>query len=477
MDPKRWVETALQATADGMIFVDRVGRVSFLNPAAERLTGWTSTAAAGRSLAEVLQPVHVESGAPLPLPLAQAMAEGDALPLPAGAALHSGAGEPMAIDGAVLPVVDERGRVDGAVILMHDVSERRNTRERLLSADRLASIGVLAAGVGHEINNPLTTVVANLEAATHELHEPQHDVNRIDHALIEARDGAEKVARIVKQLRGWAREASSTDDRPKVLELQPVVEGAVAMSAAVIRARARLVKDYGAAPPVLAGEARLGQLLTILLLNTARSLPEGRPHENEIRVAIGHDERGAAVIEVNDSGKSVRDELGLATVRSLVAALGGRVEVVTGAVRLVLPAAHPDGSGVLILGKRPIGRAARRVLTVDDEPLICGAVKRALAPDYQVTTFTSARAALASIAAGDAYDALLVDLLMPEMSGMDLYAEIGRVAPERAGRVVFLTGGAFTRRAGDFLKRVGNPRLEKPFDTRSLKAVLEDVVG
>jgi FixJ family two-component response regulator len=66
---------------------------------------------------------------------------------------------------------------------------------------------------------------------------------------------------------------------------------------------------------------------------------------------------------------------------------------------------------------------------------------------------------------------------MPEMSGMDLYAEIGRVAPERAGRVVFLTGGAFTRRAGDFLKRVGNPRLEKPFDTRSLKAVLEDVVG
>jgi signal transduction histidine kinase len=323
VDPKRWVETALQATADGMIFVDRVGRVSFLNPAAERLTGWTSTAAAGRSLAEVLQPVHVESGAPLPLPLAQAMAEGDALPLPAGAALHSGAGEPMAIDGAVLPVVDERGRVDGAVILMHDVSERRNTRERLLSADRLASIGVLAAGVGHEINNPLTTVVANLEAATHELHEPQHDVNRIDHALIEARDGAEKVARIVKQLRGWAREASSTDDRPKVLELLPVVEGAVAMSAAVIRARARLVKDYGAAPPVLAGEARLGQLLTILLLNTARSLPEGRPHENEIRVAIGHDERGAAVIEVNDSGKSVRDELGLATVRSLVAALGG----------------------------------------------------------------------------------------------------------------------------------------------------------
>jgi PAS domain S-box-containing protein len=438
------MDAALQAAADGIIFVDRHGRVSFLNPAAERLSGWTSSAAVGRSLPEVLQPVHVESGARLPLPLAQAMAERDALPLPSGAALQSGAGEPLAVDGAVVPVLDERGDACGAVVVLHDVSERRRARERVLGADRLAAIGALAAAAGNEVEAPLTA------------------------------EGTERVARIVRQLRGWSREPSADDDRPRALDLSAVLEGALAMATPELRRRGRVIREYGVAPPVLAGELRLKQLLTILLLNTARSLPPGGDHQ--IRVWLGRDEHGAAVIEVHDSVSVGRDELGLATVRSLAASLDAQVEATAGAVRVVLPPAVAEGSGEVFV-RRPPARAARRVLIVDDEPLICGAVQRALAPEYQVTTFTSAQAALASIAAGDAYDALLVDLLMPGMSGMDLYAEIARVAPERAARVVFLTGGAFTRRAGEFLKQVGNRRLEKPFDTRSLKAVLEEIVG
>jgi CheY-like chemotaxis protein len=114
----------------------------------------------------------------------------------------------------------------------------------------------------------------------------------------------------------------------------------------------------------------------------------------------------------------------------------------------------------------------RKVLVIDDERLVGEAIARALSEENDVEVVTEAQQALARIAKGERYDIVLCDLMMPVMTGMDLYAEIVRLAPKLVGRIVFMTGGAFTPRARAFLESVVNPCLEKPLDTSKLRSII-----
>jgi CheY-like chemotaxis protein len=116
-----------------------------------------------------------------------------------------------------------------------------------------------------------------------------------------------------------------------------------------------------------------------------------------------------------------------------------------------------------------------RILIVDDEPLVGRLVERALGRHHHVTTETSGRDALARLVAGERFDLILCDLMMPELTGMDLYDRAVALAPDQAERMVFLTGGAFTTRARAFLAH--RPFLEKPFDLRALEALVRERVG
>ena len=118
---------------------------------------------------------------------------------------------------------------------------------------------------------------------------------------------------------------------------------------------------------------------------------------------------------------------------------------------------------------------AARLLVVDDEPLVGRLVERALGQQHRVTVVTSGRAALDRIVAGERFDLVLCDLMMPEMTGMDLHERVERIDAAQASRMVFLTGGAFTGRANEFLER--QPYLEKPFDLRTLEALVQKRVG
>ena len=114
----------------------------------------------------------------------------------------------------------------------------------------------------------------------------------------------------------------------------------------------------------------------------------------------------------------------------------------------------------------------RKILVIDDQPMLTKAIRRMLA-DHEVTTVGSAREALAYIERGERYDVLLTDLMMPEISGMELRDRIAQVAPEQVERMVFMTGGAFTNQAKEFFDRVANPTIEKPFDKAALFAVID----
>ena len=379
-------------------------------------------------------------------------------------------------------------------------AHRDTMTAQLMLADRMVSIGTLAAGVAHEINNPLAYLIAALDFIEREMKSvrerlPPAQSEEVVEALAEAREGAERVRHVARDLRTFAR---IDGERRSRVDVRNVMESSINMAFSEIKYRARFVKDYGATPQVLGNEGRLGQVFLNLLINAAQAIPEGHTQENEIRVTTRTDNQGHAIVEVRDSGSGIPPEivkrifdpffttkppgvgtgLGLSICRNIVTTMGGDIhvesEVHRGTVfRVILPTApafvndEPPAGPVSV----PQGRRGR-VLVVDDESSIGAGVRRLLAPEHDVTVLTSAREARAKIADGERFDVILCDLIMPEMTGMDLHQELSTLALDQAQRMVFLTGGAFTSRAQQFLDRVSNMRLEKPFDAGSLRALV-----
>jgi signal transduction histidine kinase len=382
--------------------------------------------------------------------------------------------------------------------------EHRELQARLAQTDRLTSLGTLAAGVAHEINNPLAYVLLNLGYVHDELAKIVPDSNderaiEVRRALEHARDGAERIRDIVRGLKTFSRPENET---LVPLDVTAVLEATLAMIANEIRHRGRLVKDYCKAPQVVANEARLGQVFLNLVMNAVQALPEGRVDQNEIRVVVrGAEEGHRVVVEVHDNGVGIPPQvrgrifepffttkpvgigtgLGLAICHGIVTALGGTLSVESevgkgSAFRVELPAARQTAAAAVASPVSPppprTTPTRGRILVIDDEPIVCFSLERLLASEGEVVALTSARQALERIRGGERFDVILCDLLMPEMDAAALHDELLSVAPDQGERMVFVTGGAFTMRARDFLDRVPNERLAKPFDVDALVALV-----
>jgi PAS domain S-box-containing protein len=395
---------------------------------------------------------------------------------------------------------DASGAPQLVIALVEDVSEKKRLEAQLVLADRMASVGTLAAGVAHEINNPLAFILSNVEFAIAETGRAGGDPE-ILRALADARDGAARVREIVRDLKAFSRPA---DERRQPLVLAPVLRSALGLAANEIRHRAQLVVALGDAPPVVADEHRLGQVFLNLLINAAQAIPEGNVAGNLVRVATATAPDGAALVEIQDSGGGIPPEvlprifdpffttkpvgvgtgLGLSICHGIVAQLGGAIEVESAqgkgsTFRVRLPAAGSGACAAPTTPRPTDGAGARRgrVLVVDDEPLVGRAVARSLASHHDVVTLTGAREALDRVSRGeDGFELLLCDLMMPEMTGMELHERLREVAPALAARTIFLSGGAFTAAAREFLERVPNARLEKPFEPRALRELVARVL-
>ncbi len=382
-------------------------------------------------------------------------------------------------------------------------AERAIVRRAL--ADRLSAASALAAGVAHELNNPLAYVTANLaflaeqtarlgeilSGAAPTLEDAELAVQLQD-AMREARSGAERMRSVIRDLKTFA---GAEDERRGPVDLQPVLTSCVNIAWNEIRRRARLSRDLEPVARVMGEQGRLSQLFLNLLLNAAQAIPEGRPDEHEIALRTRTLPDGRISVLVRDTGAGIPPEhlprifdpffttkapgtgtgLGLSICHAAVAAMGGEIKVASALGKgstfevLLPPAEPPPATAAEHAPRRGAPRA--RVLVVDDEPLV-GAVLRRTLVDHDVTVVESARAALDRIAAGERYDLVLSDLLMPGLSGMDLYRELSERDPPLARRVVFLTGGAFTSAAREFLERERVECVEKPFDLDALRAVI-----
>jgi len=398
-------------------------------------------------------------------------------------------------------------------------AERTKMQEQLLISDRMASVGTLAAGVAHEINNPLAVLMANLTFAAEDIAELRQDVRskengvageeatndrlatrlrEIEEPLRDAREAADRIRLIVRDLKIFSR---GDEEKRGAVDIRRVLESSLRMAWNEIRHRAQLVKDYGNVPPVEGNEGRLGQVFLNLIVNAAQAMPEGRADQSEIRITTKQDDVGRVVVEVRDTGSGIPESvlskifdpffttkpigvgtgLGLAICHRIVTAIGGQIVVESQVgkgtvIRTILPVALEDASEVtpppvaLVSGRRG------RILVVDDEPMLGIAVRRMLSGEHEVLAVTSAQDAIGRLSQGERFDVILCDLMMPEVTGMDLHAELLRIAPEQAEKVVFMTGGAFTSRAREFLDQVRNPRVEKPFDVGNLRALVHSLL-
>jgi CheY-like chemotaxis protein/two-component sensor histidine kinase len=317
-------------------------------------------------------------------------------------------------------------------------------------------------------------------------------------AIVEAQVGAERVRDLVRDLRTFSR---GDDGARAPVNVERVLESSIKMAWNEIRHRARLVRQYGGVPQVAAEAARLGQVFLNLILNAVQAIPEGDVQRNEIRVTTRVDAEGRVVAEVRDSGEGmpaavqqrlfepffttkpvgVGTGLGLYICHHIVTDFGGAIQVESAPgegslFRITLPLAPPQPTAAsLVAGSGP-ARQRARVLVVDDEPMIGATLARVLSV-HEVIAIRSAREALARIGGGERFDVILCDLMMPEMSGMDLHAALSGSAPEAAGRMVFLTGGIFTPAARAFAESIPNPIVEKPFDAGALRALVARVVA
>ena len=438
--------------------------------------------------------------------------------------------EPLTVDGR-----------PGAVLVLRDISElRRVQREqgqlqaKLAQSDRLMNMGLLAASVAHEINNPLSFVLCNIETLSEDLPKMAACLRRaheaLEHAvgpagvpaaladelmrfgpavtddatarLAEALVGTQRIRRITRGLSTFSRAEGTA---PEPVDVHVSLEHALTLSMNEIKHRAKVVKELGPVPPVLASEGKLAQVLLNLLVNAAHAIEEGKPEHNEIRVRTS-EERGTICIEVIDTGKGIAPEyraqvfepffttkgvglgsgLGLWISRNIVMELGGELdfdsEVGRGTRFFVkLPAMQASETarspGAVAVANAMTGPSVRgRVLVVDDEPGVRALLARVLGLGHEIVTAASGAEAQAFLTEPGRFDAVVCDLMMPELSGMDAHAWLQERDPSLAARFVFVTGGVFTRSAADYLEKVANPRVEKPFEPAALRALVGELV-
>ncbi|RKH03948.1 response regulator [Corallococcus carmarthensis] len=394
-----------------------------------------------------------------------------------------------------------------------DVTATKELQARLVAAERVAAVGTLAAGVGHEINNPLAYLALNLEAARRGLAAQgaaaPEAVRDALSSVRGAQEGAERIRLIVRDLQVFSREGAPERG---LVDLNALVPPAVRVVLHTLRSRARLVEDFGPVPRVLGSEARLGQVLLNLLVNAMQAIPEGDPGRHEVRVRTGTDASGHARVEVEDTGGGIapdvlprifdpffttkgNDEgtgLGLAICQQIVRTHGGelRVHSVPGqgtTFTLLLPPAPVQSAGSPPLhavargaGDSGPGTAASgrkgRVLIVDDEPRLAQSMRLLLEPGHEVVTVTRGEDALARLAAGESFDVVLCDLQMPGMDGIAVYRRLQQEAPAMVQRVVFISGGASSPEARAFVETVAHRVLEKPVRPDVLLATVEAVL-
>lgn len=400
-------------------------------------------------------------------------------------------GKTVALDVSTLPIEFENG--PATLVYARDVTERNQILAQLREAEKLGAVHSLAAGVAHEINNPLSYVLLNLEFLERELPELGGDparVTALQRRLADTRHGAERVKHIVRDLQALTRKDEMIRGH---VELDQVLDHTLYLLRRELQPGISVQTEYSEVPCVMGNPTRLEQLFSNLLRNAVHALREGERPECRLKVTLRAGD-GCVVTEITDNGCGMTEQvlsrafepffttkalgigagLGLAICRRIVDDLSGQIEVESRpllgtTVRVYLPRCEPHADEL------PVTRG--RMLLVDDERAVAESLRHALQDDFEVETAGSARDARALLESGMHFDVALCDLTMPEETGADFYEHVRVHYPSLAKRFVFMSGGVFHANTHAFLESTGCVHVEKPFSLDHLRALLAQLIA
>ena len=238
-------------------------------------------------------------------------------------------------------VVREGQDVTGVALIAEDITSQKEMEARLMLSERMASIGTLAAGVAHEINNPLTYVLGNLELLERFLKDGDPELGS---RIAEAIEGSERISAVVRDLMSFSH---PEDNQRMPVDVSSVIDRALRMAGHEIQRRALLIRGPSDVPEVGGSAARLGQVLLNLLINAAHAIPKGAREQNQVRISAQSISPDQVRITVSDTGRGIERALlgrifdpfittkpfgegtglGLYVCHSIVTALGGAIWV------------------------------------------------------------------------------------------------------------------------------------------------------
>jgi PAS domain S-box-containing protein len=392
---------------------------------------------------------------------------------------------------------------NATLVFMRDITYQNKMEQQAVLNDKLATVGTLAAGVAHEINNPLSYVLGNLVFLKEQFADLKNHLretgakddfcvnllSEMSDELSDIAEGGEKIREIVKGLKAFVH---GSEEEVEKLNLNHVIESAINMTFHVIKQKARIEKELAVDLPILtANSGKLQQVFINLLINASQSIAGNHPADNKISVRTGRND-GHLFVEITDTGKGIPENvlprifdpffttkavgegtgLGLSVCNEILKSYPGTIQV------------HSKvGKGTTFIVNLPLenGRNAAEidhpspkmenglVLAVDDEPGNLELLSRMLRKEYKVlTAFSGVEALLVLEKEGGKVNAIVTDINMPDMSGIALYKAVAEKFPALAEKIIFVTGGAFNQETVEFFKTLPNPCLEKPFSREKL---------
>ena len=400
------------------------------------------------------------------------------------------------------PIIDENGDITKVVYSISDISERikAEAKEKILQRElsltsRLASIGEVAAGITHEINNPLTGVIAFAQMLM-QMEIPQN----MKEAVEVIHDGANRVVGIVDKLLTFARRGRPDQE---YADINTILTNTLAMRSYEMRTNnIDLVQDFdGSLPKTMANVGKLQQVFLNIIVNAEQAMGRARGKgvlsvrteaiDDKIRISLADDGPGVpeeVIDKLFDPFFTTKSDhggtgLGLSISYGIVQEHHGKIYV---------RSLHGKGATFVIdlpvvpevrqpqqeqLAEEPPSVAGARILVVDDEPHICRALDRLLTHEgHKVNTAGNAEKALSKLSRAQ-YDLILMDIRMPGMSGIELYQQIKEIFPALQHKVICVTGDVISARNKAFLEDSGIPCVAKPFGVEELLSLVRQVLG
>jgi PAS domain S-box-containing protein len=429
----------LRSIGDGVITTNTEGRITLLNAAAEELTGWKASEAMGRLLSDVLVIVDRSSRSPVPAPLAEVIRTDTVAGLPRQAMLVAKNGVERLIADSMAPIHDKDSHIIGAVLVFRDVTEQERLDTELQRAEKLESIGALAAGIAHDFNNVLTAILGHLNLAALQAAGTDSvsvDLKHAEEATLRARDLAKRLLTFAK---GNAPMKAASDIERIVREAADL-----AMSGSHARCAFHFQSDL---PSVDVDAGQINQVIHNLLVNADQAMPDGGEISVRCQTVLADNQPGLPLapglyvrVTVEDHGLGIPAEnllkiydpffttkpkgsgLGLAVVHSIVKRHGGYVDVTSrvgsGTTFSIYLPTTQEGPAEDRPEAQAVAGGVGRILVMDDEPLVREVLGRMLVRmGYRVDRAAHGEEAIAMCEraqeAGDPFVLLVLDLTIP----------------------------------------------------------------